>query len=38
MDRPWHVVTQQAATAPTELLVRHLLADRALGWAEPPRS
>ncbi|MEJ2890056.1 LysR family transcriptional regulator [Actinomycetospora aeridis] len=30
--RPWHVVTHPDATASTELLVRHLLADEELGW------
>lgn len=30
--RPWHVVTHPDATASTELLVRHLLADDELGW------
>jgi LysR family transcriptional regulator, low CO2-responsive transcriptional regulator len=35
MDRPWHVVTQPAPTATTELLVSHLLADRTLGWSLP---
>ncbi|NMO88976.1 LysR substrate-binding domain-containing protein [Actinomycetospora sp. TBRC 11914] len=32
VSRPWHVVTHPDATASTELLVRHLLADASLGW------
>ena len=32
ISRPWHVVTHPDATASTELLVGHLLADEALGW------
>ena len=32
MDRPWHVVTQSPCTGSTELLVKHLLAHRELGW------
>jgi DNA-binding transcriptional LysR family regulator len=32
MDRPWHVVTQSACTGSTELLIKHLLAHRELGW------
>jgi DNA-binding transcriptional LysR family regulator len=35
LARPWHVVTHPDATASTELLVRHLLADTALGWRRP---
>jgi DNA-binding transcriptional LysR family regulator len=35
LDRPWHVVTQSTCTGSTELLVRHLLAHRELGWREP---
>jgi DNA-binding transcriptional LysR family regulator len=34
LDRPWHVVTQSAPTAPTELLINHLMAHRELGWQE----
>ena len=32
LDRPWHVVTRSAPTAPTELLINHLMAHRELGW------
>ncbi len=32
MDRPWHVVTQSVCTGSTELLIKHLLAHRELGW------
>jgi len=32
ISRPWHVVTHPDATASTELLVGHLLADTTLGW------
>lgn len=32
MDRPWHVVTQSVCTGATELLIKHLLAHRELGW------
>jgi DNA-binding transcriptional LysR family regulator len=32
LARPWHVVTHPDATASTELLIGHLLADRELGW------
>ncbi|MFC5137786.1 LysR family transcriptional regulator [Actinomycetospora rhizophila] len=32
ISRPWHVVTHPDATASTELLVHHLLADEELGW------
>lgn len=35
MDRPWHVVTHSASTGSTELLIRHLLAHRELGWRAP---
>ncbi|WP_405164878.1 LysR family transcriptional regulator [Nocardia sp. NBC_01499] len=35
LHRPWHVVTQMAATASTELLVEHLTAHRELGWHPP---
>ena len=32
LARPWHVVSHPDATASTELLIGHLLADRELGW------
>lgn len=32
LDRPWHVVTQSSCTGSTELLIKHLLAHRELGW------
>lgn len=32
MDRPWHIVTQSVPTGSTELLIKHLLAHRELGW------
>jgi DNA-binding transcriptional LysR family regulator len=32
LTRPWHVVSQAVPTAPTKLLVEHLLARRELGW------
>jgi LysR family transcriptional regulator, low CO2-responsive transcriptional regulator len=32
LSRPWHVVSQPVPTAPTKLLVEHLLAHRELGW------
>ena len=35
LQRPWHVVSQPAPTATTELFVRHLLAHRELGWWAP---
>ena len=35
LQRPWHVVSQPAPTATTELFVRHLLAHRELGWRAP---
>lgn len=35
LHRPWHVVTPPSPTASTELLVRHLLAHRELGWTRP---
>jgi DNA-binding transcriptional LysR family regulator len=39
LQRPWHVVSQPAPTATTELFVRHLLAHRELGWRAPrPRA
>ncbi|MDN5920786.1 MAG: LysR substrate-binding domain-containing protein, partial [Pseudonocardia sp.] len=38
LPRPWHVVTHPDATASTELLIRHLLADDTLGWRAPPGS
>ncbi len=34
LNRPWHVVSQIAPTMSTELLIEHLLAQRALGWRE----
>jgi len=34
LDRPWHLVSQAAPTRCTELLVKHLLARRELGWRE----
>jgi DNA-binding transcriptional LysR family regulator len=35
LQRPWHVVSQPAPTATTELFLRHLLAHRELGWRAP---
>jgi len=35
LQRPWHVVSQPAPTATTELFVHHLLAHRELGWRAP---
>jgi DNA-binding transcriptional LysR family regulator len=35
LRRPWHVVSQPAPTATTELFVRHLLAHGELGWRAP---
>jgi len=35
LQRPWHVVSQPAPTATTELFVQHLLAHRGLGWRAP---
>ncbi|MGV0775913.1 MULTISPECIES: LysR family transcriptional regulator [Mycolicibacterium] len=32
VNRPWHVVSQDAPTMSTELLITHLLSQRALGW------
>ncbi len=36
LDRPWHVVTQSSCTGSTELLVKHLIAHRELGWRTVP--
>jgi LysR family transcriptional regulator, low CO2-responsive transcriptional regulator len=36
LDRPWHLVTQPAASPSTELLVEHLLTHSGLGWRLPP--
>lgn len=35
LHRPWHTVSQPVTTATTELLVRHLLVHRELGWRRP---
>nr|WP_199203269.1 LysR substrate-binding domain-containing protein [Mycobacterium sp. shizuoka-1] len=32
LNRPWHLVSQTTPTMSTELLVKHLIGDRALGW------
>jgi len=32
LNRPWHLVSQIAPTMSTELLVKHLLGQRELGW------
>lgn len=32
LDRPWHIVTQSPCTGPTELLIKHLVMHRELGW------
>jgi DNA-binding transcriptional LysR family regulator len=32
LDRPWHAVTHDQLTGPTELLIRHLIADPDGGW------
>lgn len=32
LNRPWHLVSQIAPTMSTELLVKHLVGQRALGW------
>jgi DNA-binding transcriptional LysR family regulator len=32
LDRPWHTVTQSPCTGSTELLIKHLIAHRELGW------
>lgn len=32
LNRPWHIATQSTCTGTTELLIKHLLADRELGW------
>ncbi|AEA28353.1 LysR family transcriptional regulator [Pseudonocardia benzenivorans] len=37
MQRAWHVVSQPTATAATNLLVRHLLTHRDLGWRPADR-
>lgn len=37
MQRAWHVVSQPTATAATNLLVRHLLRCRELGWRPADR-
>jgi DNA-binding transcriptional LysR family regulator len=37
MQRAWHAVSQPIATAATNLLVRHLLARRELGWHRADR-
>lgn len=37
MQRAWHVVTQPVPTAATNLMVRHLLAHRELGWRRADR-
>jgi LysR family transcriptional regulator, low CO2-responsive transcriptional regulator len=37
LDRPWHLVTQPAASLSTELLVDHLLTHSELGWQPPQR-
>lgn len=37
MQRAWHAVSQPVATAATNLLVRHLLAHRELGWHRADR-
>lgn len=33
LDRPWHAVTQSPCTGSTELLIKHLIAHRELGWS-----
>jgi LysR family transcriptional regulator, low CO2-responsive transcriptional regulator len=37
LERPWHLVTQPAASPSTELLVAHLLRHAELGWRQPDR-
>jgi len=32
LDRPWHIVTQSPCTGSAELLIKHLVAHRELGW------
>ena len=32
LQRPWHLVTQPTPTSSTELLVKHFIAQKALGW------
>ena len=32
LDRPWHIVTHSPCGGSTELLVRHVVAHRELGW------
>lgn len=32
LDRPWHIVTHSPCVGSTELLVRHVIAHRELGW------
>ncbi|AQT80888.1 LysR family transcriptional regulator [Mycolicibacterium litorale] len=32
LNRPWHLVSQTAPTMSTELLVKHLIGNRDLGW------
>jgi len=32
LDRPWHIVTHSPCVGSTELLVRHVVARRELGW------
>lgn len=32
LNRPWHLVSQMAPTMSTELLVKHLVSRRELGW------
>lgn len=34
LNRPWHVVSQPRPTMSTELLIAHLVAERALGWRQ----
>lgn len=34
LNRPWHVVSQATPTMSTELLVRHLVSQRELGWRQ----
>lgn len=38
LDRPWHIVTQSRCTGSTELLIKHLIAHRELGWQSTPRT
>lgn len=34
INRPWHVVSQTTPTMATELLIRHLISERELGWRQ----